>query len=372
MGGPPLSAALPPPAPEPEQTEARGPGAATPADGSPSNPLQPQEPPATGGAVGTGREDQDRGAARSRGRVHPRRGGRGLRGPPGGRSASPGSGQWPGSPGAARDPGLPFLQPRRGGALQVGAGPSPGPPATPRPSGRSRKGGPGLSVALRRGRLCQAVLLARRLYSGVRTGGLPSGRGACGRAGGRGQSGAAGPGRAGPGGSRWEGRLCGSVSPPGPPCNPAAQGQGRPRAAVGVWGEGERRPQRRAQGGAGAGDQSAPTSIRGPVTPLDRAVSIAWAWQLGAQCSELRAAGSWGSWRSALSACVELGRRTASVTRENKAVTLASDAAPTPLGGGHNRPADVLFPEGRRPAWAGRTSTSLTGQGDPPGEEGGP
>lgn len=231
--------------------EARGPGAATPADGSLSNPLQPQEPPATGGAVGTGRKDQDRGAARSRGRVHPRRGGRGLRGPPGGRSASPGSGRWPGSPGAARDPGLPFLQPRRGGALQVGAGPSPGPPATPRPSGRSRKGGPGLSVALRQGRLCQAVLLARRLYSGVRTGGLPSGRGACGRAGGRGQSGAAGPGRAGPGGSRWEGRLCGSVSPPRPPCNPPPRGRGVHRLQWGCGGRGRGGPSAEPRGAQG-------------------------------------------------------------------------------------------------------------------------
>ena len=74
-----------------------------------------------------------------------------------------------------------------------------------------------------------------------------------------------------------------------------------------------------------------------------------------------------------MSACVELGRRTASMTRKDRAVTVASDAAPTLLGGGHNRPADMLFPDGRRPAWmVERASTSLTGQGDPPGEEGGP
>lgn len=71
------------------------------------------------------------------------------------------------------------------------------------------------------------------------------------------------------------------------------------------------------------GDQSAPTSIRGPVTPLDPvslAVGLTAGGGGGGPYSELGAAGSWGYWRSALSARVELGRRTAIVARENRAL----------------------------------------------------
>ena len=230
------------PSPEPEQTEARG-------------------------EVGTGREDQDRGAARSHGRVHPRRGGQGLRALPGGHSASQGSGQWPVSPGADRDPGLPFLQPRRGSALQVGAGPSPGLRVTLRPVWPlpSRKGGQGLSVALLWGRLCQAVLLARRLYSGVKTGGLPSGRGACG-----GPEGAASQELLVPGGRALR------VTPP-------PRGRGVRGLQWGCGGRGRGGPSPEPRGAQGPVIRVPPTSIRGPVTPLDR-------------CGE-RSRGL-GSWRS--------------------------------------------------------------------------
>ena len=66
----------------------------------------------------------------------------GLRGLPGGHSASQGwaSGQ---SPGTDRDPGLLFLPPPRDGRPRGGAGPSPGPPVTPRPVWPLPEGGPG-------------------------------------------------------------------------------------------------------------------------------------------------------------------------------------------------------------------------------------
>lgn len=135
-----------------------GQGAAIPADCSPPNPLQPQEPPATGRAVGTGREDRTEelldpwpsppaAAASLASRLVEGCPGGGRRGRGSGDSlaATPpprarASGQ---SPGTDRDPGLLFLPPPRDGCPRGGAGPSPGPPVTPRPVWPLPEGGPG-------------------------------------------------------------------------------------------------------------------------------------------------------------------------------------------------------------------------------------